>query len=482
MAEKELILLALNPTPILDLMERTLRAAGFDVAVAHDRSGLDRSVQEAVPVLMIIGERFADQDGLSVSSDLLFRFPTLPILLYADRDASELAKAVLKNGLSGYLYPPLKMQEIVDEVQKSLVRAKRLGDWLRREVRRTTSSLSEKAAISEAERSKLEAIIAHIQDGVIVMDDHQKILLVNRSICDVFGLDGREITGKFLADVIPNADLKGMLTHSSEGSLKQHEINFDDGRVFNAHYTLIPKIGAAVTIQDISYLKQLDRLKNDFIYTVSHDLRSPLTSILGYAELIGRIGPLNQNQQDFLHRLQGSAQHITNLVNDLLDLGSLEAGFDTLREIVQLESILINSLDMFEGQLEKKNIKLSRNIETPLKPIHANPIRIRQMMDNLIGNAIKYTPNQGLVYVSVFMQDNQIILRVQDSGPGIPMEEQSHVFDKFYRASNAPEGVRGSGLGLSIVKSVVESHQGRVWVESVIGKGSVFIVILPALE
>ena len=189
MPEKEPILVALDPSPILDLMERTLRAAGFDVAIAHDHAGLERCVQETIPVLLIIGEKFADQDGLSVSSTLLLRFPTLPIILYADRDSIELVKAVLKRGLSGYLYPPLKMQDIVDEVQKNLTRARQLGDWVRREVKRTTSSLSEKAAISEAERGKLEAIIANIQDGVIVIDDAQKILLVNRSVCDVFRLD-----------------------------------------------------------------------------------------------------------------------------------------------------------------------------------------------------------------------------------------------------------------------------------------------------
>ena len=482
MAKKELILLALNPAPILDLMERTLRAGGYEVAVANDRSGLDKSVQEAIPILMIIGEKFADQDGLSVASELLLRFPTLPIILYADQDTTGLAKSALKRGLSGYLYPPLKMQDIVDEVQKSLVRARHLGDWLRHEVRRTTSSLVEQAEISEAERGKLEAIIANIQDGVIVMDDRQKILFVNRSIRDIFGLDGRELAGKSLADVIQNVDLKAMMIRSSEGPLKYHEVNFDDGRVFNAQYTPIPKIGAAVTMQDISYLKELDRLKSDFIHTVSHDLRSPLTSILGYTELIERTGPLNQNQTEFLHRLQGSIQHITALVNDLLDLGRLEAGFDTRREVVQLASILKYSLDMFDSQVRKKNIKLVNDIGPDLIPIRANPIRIRQMMDNLIGNAIKYTPDEGLVSVNMFMQDNQIILKVQDTGPGIPPEEQSHVFEKFYRATNAPDGVEGSGLGLAIVKSIVDSHQGRVWVESNMGHGSTFIVILPTQE
>lgn len=480
MSKQDLILLALNPSPILDLMQRALHAAGYEVALAHDHSGLNKSMQEAIPALMIIGEKFADQDGFAIASEMLERFPTLPIIFYADKDTTGFAKSVLKNGLSGYLYPPLQMADIVDEVQKSLARARRLGDWLRREVKRTTSSLAEKAKISEAERTKLEAIISNIQDGVVVMDENQRVLLVNRAIREIFNIGEKELTGRPLSDVIANADMAALLSRSSEGPLKYHEINFDDGRVFNAQLTPIPKIGAAVTMQDISYLKELDRLKSDFIHTVSHDLRSPLTAVLGYTELIERTGPLNQNQQEFLHRLQGSVQHITNLINDLLDLGRLEAGFDTRREMIQLDGVLKYTLDMFETQVKNKSINLTVNISPNIKPLRANPIRIRQMLDNLVGNAIKYTPNEGRIVVSISMQDNQVVFKVQDTGPGISQDEQNRVFEKFYRATNAPDGVPGSGLGLAIVKSIVDSHQGRVWVESTMGEGSTFVVLLPS--
>jgi two-component system phosphate regulon sensor histidine kinase PhoR len=482
MAKQDLILLALNPSPILDLMERALSAAGYGVAIAHDRTGLDKSAQEAIPALLIIGEKFAGQDGFSVSAEILERFPTLPIILYADQDVPGLAKSVLKMGLSGYIYPPLRMSDIVDEVQRSLVRARKLGDWLRREVKRTTSSLAQKAELSETERQKLEAIIGNIQDGVIVMDRNRNIILVNRAVRDIFNLDSANLVGRPLVSAISNEDLKALLFRSSEEPLKYHEINFDDGRVYNAQYTPIPHIGAAVTMQDISYLKELDRLKSDFIHTVSHDLRSPLTAILGYTELVERTGPLNSNQQEFLRRLQGSIQHITTLVNDLLDLGRLDAGFDTRREVVHLENILKYSLDIYENQIRKKNIKLSVDIAPDLKPLRANPIRIRQMLDNLVGNAIKYTPAEGSVSVSMSMEVDQIVIKVKDTGVGIPSEEQGRVFEKFYRATNAVGGAEGSGLGLAIVKSIVDSHQGRVWVESTVSGGSTFVVLLPSQD
>ncbi len=484
MVKQELILLALDQSPILDLMGRTLRAAGFEVAVTFDRVGLNTLMQEAIPALVVLGNRFAGDDGIVVSQELLERFPTLPIILYADADDPKLVEAALRAGLSDCLYPPLKMDEISVAVNRSMVRARHLGDWLRREVKRTTSSLAEKAKISESERTKLEAIIGNIQDGVIVMDEGRNILLINNSIRDIFQLGNKSLLGKPVQDIISNTDLLALLNRPNENSLKYHEINFDDGRVFNAQYTPIPKIGGAVTMQDISYLKELDRLKSDFIHTVSHDLRSPLTAILGYTELIGRSGPLNENQQEFLQRLQGSVQHVTVLINDLLDLGRLEAGFDTRREMVQLESVLKYTLDIVDLQMKKKKIKLMVNIDTEIRPLRANPIRIRQMLDNLVGNAIKYTQNEGCVKVNLSMHEDQIILGVEDNGPGIPAEEQSRVFEKFYRATNMAgnESVSGSGLGLAIVKSIVESHQGRVWVESTIGKGSTFFVLLPTAE
>lgn len=484
MAKQELILLALDTSPILDLMGRTLRAAGYEVAVTFDKDGLNKLLQEAIPALVILGHHFSGSDGIVVSRELLERFPTLPIILYAEKNEPELSQAALRAGLSDCLFPPLKMDDISDAVSRSMTRARHLGDWLRREVKRTTSSLAEKAKISESERTKLEAIIGNIQDGVIVMDEGRNVLLVNRSIRDIFQLGNKSLAGRPVQDIIENNDLLALLNRSSENSLKYHEINFDDGRVFNAQYTPIPKIGAAITMQDISYLKELDRLKSDFIHTVSHDLRSPLTSILGYTELIGRTGPLNENQQEFLQRLQGSVQHVTVLVNDLLDLGRLEAGFDTRREMVQLGSVLKYTLDMVDLQVKKKKIKLTVTMAPELKPLRANPIRIRQMLDNLVGNAIKYTQNEGNVNVNLLMHDDQIILSVEDNGPGIPAEEQGRVFEKFYRATNmaGSETVSGSGLGLAIVKSIVDSHQGRVWVESIVGKGSTFFVLLPTAE
>jgi DNA-binding NtrC family response regulator len=162
MEKKELILLAINESSFTDLAEKALHAAGFDVAIVREQSSLDNAIQEAIPDLMILGEKFAGRDWVIVAQEILERFPTMPIILYAKQDTTGFAKSALKAGLSGYLYPPLKIEDIVNEVQRCMARARSLGDWLRREVKRTTASLQEKAKISESERLKLEAIISNI--------------------------------------------------------------------------------------------------------------------------------------------------------------------------------------------------------------------------------------------------------------------------------------------------------------------------------
>ncbi|MCJ7433280.1 MAG: ATP-binding protein [Anaerolineales bacterium] len=482
MAKHELLLLVLDPSPILQLMERALHAAGYEIAIVHDQGGLKKSLLESTPALILIGETFDGASGVELAGGMLARFPTLPILLYAEKDTIGIVKAVLAAGLSGYIYPPLKMDTIVDAVKKSLDRASHLGDWIRREVKKTTSSLAERAKLSETERAKLSAIFSTIQDGVVVLDEGKHILFVNHAICEAFKVKEGSIIGRPIEDAIPHPELKSLLLRSQDGPLKYHEINFDEGQVFNAQFSPIPGVGSAITMQDISYLKELDRLKTDFVQTVSHDLRSPLTAVLSYTELMTRAGALNPQQQDFLGKIQSSVQHITTLVNDLLDLGRVEAGFDTRRERVDFENVLKYTLDTFDAEIKKRKINLVVKVAENLPPLRANPIRIRQMLDNLIGNAIKYVPEAGMVFVGIYQEGQQIILEVKDSGPGIPPNEQSRIFDKFYRASNVPDSAIGSGLGLAIVKSIVENHQGRVWVESDLDEGTSFFVILPVYE
>jgi PAS domain S-box-containing protein len=478
MPKSDLILLALEASTTSKLMERAL-SVKYETAIANDLSSLNRLLQESTPALLLVGEKFDKQEGIKIAEEVLERFPTLPFLIYTDKAKPELIKSILRVGVSGYLAPPLKMDDIVDTVENSLQHAHRIGDWLRREVKRTTSSLKKRAQISEAERSRLETVFNSINDSVMILDEDNIVMLVNPAMCRTFGLNAQDAIGMPVLDVLTQPDLLELIKQPQvRNVMRYHEVNFADGRVGNAQLTPIYEVGFALTMHDITDLKEIDRVRSEFIHTVSHDLRSPLTSVIGYTELVERAGSLNDNQREFLKRIQESVQHITSLINDLLELGSIEAGLDTRREFVQVDGVLNYTLEMLQGQIKAKHIKVQTEITPALPALRANPVRLRQVLDNVVGNAIKYSHDQGDVNISMRAEDEQIIIQVTDNGPGIPAKDQAHIFDKFYRGSNISSHA-GSGLGLAIVKSIVEAHQGRMWVESTVGKGSSFFIILP---
>ncbi len=632
----ELILLALDESPTLSLLLRAFHAVGYKTIIAHDQAGVEKIMRESRPALVLLGNNLAEESGTNLIIKLLAEYPTLPIVFLADQKSLNLVSEAFRAGISAYLEPPLKTDEIVDAVKSSLKRARRIGDWVRKEIKGTTSSLEKRisemevllaigrditgtlevdgvlknvvsaavkltnaeegslllldeesnelymrashnfekgfaesfrlpvndtlagqviasgeplvlskdsfekiktaylvqsliyvplkvdekiigvlgvdnrqhrlpfterdillislladyAAIaienarlyqtSENERSKFEAVLSNMGDALMVLNQQGVIQLVNTAMCSALSIKSDKLLNKTIQEVIPEGDFLRLLQPDEEKTTQYHEISVDDDRVFSAQYTTIPSVGAVITMQDISYLKELNRLKDNFVHTVSHDLRSPLTAVLGYAELLERVGTINDQQREFVRRIHASVQDITELINDLLDLGKIEAGFDTRLEPLQLDNILHYTIDNIRILADNKKQILDVRIAPKLPPVRGNPVRLRQMFDNLIGNAIKYTPKGKQVCIELKHEDKQVIFKVADQGQGIPQEDQPHIFEKFYRASNISSSASGTGLGLAIVKTIVESHNGRIWVESKIDEGSTFFVVLPS--
>ncbi len=332
---------------------------------------------------------------------------------------------------------------------------------------------------SEAERVKLETILTQTEDGVIVVDPDNRLLLINRTAAEAFEVTDPQL-GRSLVETLDHPQILALVRAPGRAP-RREEIELKDGRVVNAQRTPIDGVGQAVVMQDITHLKELDRIKSEFVTTVSHDLRSPLTAILGYVDLIGRTGEVSEQQREFIQRVRTSVEHITALISDLLDLGRIEAGLDRARETTPLPVLARYVVETLRGAAEHRQLTLETELPEDLPMVNGDPIRLRQMIANLLENAIKYTPPGGRVRIEALAEADQVILRIVDSGPGIPPAEQPYLFDKFFRASNIPEDVAGTGLGLSIVKSIVDSHDGRIWVESALGKGSRFTVVLPAV-
>ncbi len=170
-------------------MDRALRAINYETAIAKNTQALGKILQETSPALLLIGENYDGHEGLKIAREIHERFPTMPFLIYTEKAKPELIKSIFRLGLGGYLSPPLRTDDIVDAVESSLKNAHRVGDWLRREIRRTTATLQKRAQISEAERARLEAVFNNIHDSVMIMDKENHVMLVNPAMCRTFGLD-----------------------------------------------------------------------------------------------------------------------------------------------------------------------------------------------------------------------------------------------------------------------------------------------------
>ncbi|HIQ01271.1 MAG TPA: response regulator [Anaerolineales bacterium] len=335
---------------------------------------------------------------------------------------------------------------------------------------------------TETGRRKLEAVLWETEEAVIILDPQLRILLCNPAAGAALGLPP-DAVGQPASEVIAESALQELFRVIKKAQRTLHaQVTVPSGRTYSAQLTPVEGVGYALMMQDITHLKELDRVKSEFVFTVSHDLRTPLTTIRGYVDLLERVGPLNDQQRTFVERVRVSILHITDLIGDLLDLGRIEAGYDLEMEPLHLEGIIDAVVEEFLPLAEEKQQEL-RWERSPLPLIRGNPRRLRQVMENLLSNAIKYTQEGGWIAVEAAEDDGHIVIRVADNGVGIPLADQPYIFERFYRAQmEGTEEVEGTGLGLAIVKSVIERHGGRVWVESRPGVGSVFTFVLHAME
>lgn len=336
--------------------------------------------------------------------------------------------------------------------------------------------------ITKTEKNKLDALLKKIHDGVIVTNQEQVITLMNKAAGLALGVEPDEAIGKPYKSIISHPEVLELLDPETRGLANRTEMSCEDGRSFIIQRTPIPEVGIALTLNDITSLKKLDRIKSDFVNTVSYDLRSPLTSILGYAELVERGGPVNELQQEFIRRIQAGVENITYLVDDLVNLGRIEAGLDTRREVIDLRQCIEQVSQSVKKAIARKNAQLTIDLSDNLPDFFGNPVQIRQMFEHLIDNSIKYSQPGGRIAISGELEQDQIIIQFADSGIGIPSVDLPYIFDKFYRASNIDNATAGTGLGLAIVRSVVQSHGGRIWVESNSEQGTIFTIVLPVTD
>jgi len=341
---------------------------------------------------------------------------------------------------------------------------------------------------AETERAKLHAILGQAEEAILVTDEENRLLLANAAAREALRLEPTDLEGaqnppRLDAVVHVTAILDLFAREQDAGRAVHGEATLDSGRIYNAHLTPVGGVGQVLMLQDVTHLKELNRVKSEFVAAVSHDMRTPLTSVQGYVDLLAKVGPVNKKQERFLARIETSIRSITDLIDDLLDIRRIEAELDLEMEACDLRHVIDDVVQRMRPYAEDGGQDLVWRPPVSSLWVRCNPPRIAQALENLVSNAIKYSSPGERVIVTGSEDEGHVVVSVSDEGIGIPREEQPRIFDRFYRGkSEEVAGIRGTGLGLSIVRAVVDKHGGRVWVESQPGAGSTFTFVLPALD
>jgi signal transduction histidine kinase len=335
----------------------------------------------------------------------------------------------------------------------------------------------------EKEQRRLLAVLRSAADAILVMDAHNCLTLANPAgECLFPDLDAQ------VGRPLPQDQGYGELLHlldqvRAAGEHRQADVAWPDGRTFSALVTPIEEGGQVVVLHDISQFIALAALKNEYIATATHDLKNPLMAVLGYNDLMAKAGPLTEMQQEFSKRIQNSAMLMRELVLNLLEISRLESGAPMQAEMLDLHTLLNECADLTREQAALKNQRLIVSLCPEAPVIRGDRQLLQQLVSNLLGNAVKYTPADRDICLNSATEDGQVIVKFQDHGIGISEEDLPHIFNKFYRVHNDDTvDIEGTGLGLAIVKSIVESHHGQIAVESQRGVGTTFTVRLPLVQ
>jgi PAS domain S-box-containing protein len=436
---------------------------------------------------------FSAHEGLPGSVMRSGRPCVLDSLVDADDSVFDLEGALAEAGLrAGLVVPVRRGLEVLGALFFAARPPRRYGDEDIRVAALLASGLSAALETSLAyqaasdERSTLAAVLASTQDAVIVLNQAGVVLLANAAVQPMLGMTPDGLTGRPLLEAVDYVPLRQLFAVGQPGT---SELALPDGRVAQASLAPVTTafgepVGVAAILRDITLLKNLEQMKNDFVNTVSHDLKNPITVIAGLADLMLMAGPADERHRARCQDIRDTAQHMSELVCDLLDLGKIEAGLDSYREPTDLVPLIGEALRMVAPHAETRRIVLQADLPGEAW-ISAVASRMRQALINLIDNGVKYTAEDGCVrVVAVFSAASggagTVTVRVSDTGIGIPARDLPHVFDKFFRVqASATRGISGTGLGLAIAKSIVDAHDGRIRVESVEGAGTTFVIELP---
>lgn len=336
-------------------------------------------------------------------------------------------------------------------------------------------------------RKRLESILTNLSDPVILADERGEVIYLNEAARQLPGVGRQKGIGAPLSSLFMDEDLRAWSVVPGD-ERQSKEITTPDGKTYQT--SILPlsvdgrKVGTAGIFRDISQFKQKDDLKTEFVTMVSHELRSPLTLVQGYAKILRLAGNLNDQQDTYVGNIIDSVEEMKVLVQDLLELGRLDSGEMLVLEEVSVEEVINKVMASMEPLARQKHIDVRLDLPEESVFIEADPMLLVQAINNLVDNAIQFTRNGRTILVSVREQEESVLFAVQDDGPGIAPLDQRKIFKPFFHPEGQThlESRSGSGLGLAIVKSVIERHSGKVWFDSKLGQGSTFYLQIPLVQ
>jgi len=507
-----------------ELMEHELRRAkiSFTSKRVETREDFVRELYEFAPDLILSDYRLPSFDGLKALDTTQKEFPDMPFILVTGALGEEKAIEVLKSGASDYV-----LKDNLSRLPHAVLRAIREAEG-RRERKQARKDLEESLMVIGRAKREWESTVDSIPQLICLIDSEGYILRTNRMI-EQWNL-GQVVNskGKKIHELLhpgcadSSCYLKTFWSHAWEELRhgRSTEGEFNDPVIGRYLYIqvreILPKISrkgeetasyAVVVVHDITERKQaidrlkeyanelemankelrrLDEIKSEFVAVASHELRTPLATIKNAIQLLlqRKTGDINENQEKFLSLAEKNINRLTNILNSLLDLSKIESGRIELNfEEVNLRDSLEFIVSSFKPQVDGKSIQIEMEVEKDLPSVYADREKIIQVMMNLVGNAIKFTPQGGMISISAkpYNEDgNMVAVSVRDSGIGIPEDQLEKVFEKFHQVEESlRRSTGGTGLGLAITKGLVEAHQGKIWAESEIGEGSTFTFTLP---
>ncbi len=471
-------------------MRRILEMQDLDVDTAENGTqGVEMGLAREYD-LYFIDLKMPDLDGTDVLRSIKLAYPEAICIVVTAFASIDSAVATTQLGAYRYIPKPFDPDELILVVKTALERRE-----LILETRRLQEERQKRMMEISREQSRLRTIISALDDGILVINQQGEIVLFNNAFHSLLEIKQKITVGDSFQDTLPHDlsnQINSLLTNKVDFKAIQQElvIRPPAEKVVMANITPIidndgSSIGLVAVIRDITALKKIDVMRSQFVNMAAHELKSPLSAVQGYLELMvdKALGDAPELYDQYLTRSLDRTKALVSLINDLLNISRMEAG-TTRREIERLpvQALVEKSMQSFKSELKAKSLTLNTRLDDDLI-IHADQREALRLLNHLIGNAIKYNRPDGRVDISAERDGHYIKIIVQDTGIGMTPEEKDRLFEDFFRAKNEhTRTITGTGLGLTIVKKIVDAYSGMIEVESEFEKGSTFTVFLPVSE